>query len=68
MSPEVHARDLMAIDHQRNFRRPSPSILARKDCIIVSISHVKAIIRSDCLYLLDPGRPVLISSYHVTLE
>jgi len=55
---EVHARDLIAIDDSE-IRRSGPVILPRKECIIVSISHVKAIILSDQLLLLDAHRPLV---------
>ncbi len=55
---EVHARDLIAIDDSE-IRRSGPVILPRKECIIISISHIKAIIFADHLLLLDAHRPLV---------
>eukprot|EP00457_Paulinella_chromatophora_P002765 gb/GEZN01002770.1/.p1 GENE.gb/GEZN01002770.1/~~gb/GEZN01002770.1/.p1 ORF type:complete len:547 (+),score=82.23 gb/GEZN01002770.1/:18-1658(+) len=55
---EVHARDLKALDHEA-VHNPSPCILPRKECIIVSISYISCIIFKDRVILLNSGRPVV---------
>lgn len=55
---DVHVRDLIAIDDVEA-RRSGPVILPRKDCIIVSLWYVKAIIQTDKMVLLDAHRPIV---------
>lgn len=55
---DLHTRDLVAISHETG-RRAAPVILVRKKTIIVSLSHVKALISCDGMYLLDIHRPVV---------
>lgn len=62
----VHARDLLNLDLFKPSRdilgfrpRQLPAILPRDNCIIISISHIKAIILHDHVLLLDSQRPVV---------
>lgn len=67
----VHARDFLHLDVFKSLSqepeywslhkhtRQVPTILPRGNCIIVSISHIKAIICHDHVFLMDIHRPVV---------
>ena len=57
----LKARDLFFLEKgtQVDFDRPNPSILPQQSAIMVSLSHIKAIIAHDRLYLFDIDRPVV---------
>jgi len=57
----IKARDLFFLEKgsQKDFDRPNPSILPTRSAIMVSLSHIKAIIAHDRLYLFDIDRPVV---------
>jgi len=52
----MNARDLILLDSGYH-RRPRPVILIRPGLFIVSLSYVRAIIKSDKVYLFHPTQP-----------
>lgn len=63
---KVHARDILAmsptplhVSNRHHVHRTGPNILPRQDCILLSISHIKAIIHTNQVLLLDVHRPVV---------
>lgn len=57
----IPARDflhLYSFGHKQ-YQLQAPSILPRQDCIVVNISHVKAVIRSDDVVIFDVHRPAV---------
>jgi hypothetical protein len=52
----LHARDLIVID--TGFHRTArPALLVREEAFLISLAHIRAIVRHDSVFLLHPDSP-----------